>query len=534
MQLHNEDAHLFISSTKLVELRNPLPGGEQRPPLLVFLPANLQASAEDSFGIATFEDIPVGDVYTSLREQLLQEIPSSLQGYVYDLLSIPQSEWWPWADAVAQVRFLLTTIKNKVDGESLGASLYQLGLVPDLHLFDDPALMQNRIRRNLESVRKLTYSDASIRGRVLELGLSEKGVQQRLIAFLAEVGVVDPHVWTRQIIINKANIAISFDKWQFIDEINSDKIVLQVVDVALPKVGEQEEDERLEDLSGQKVLNPNQQTKFNVVFSVDPHPTRVPSLEYFTVQILTKDNEPVGGAKRVKTWTTKKTEHTVSLDKLNKLDFEDGWHFVRVLPWTKTDEPIPLNEPSRSFNDTQIRSNDSEPFYVLQEGEIVDPPPRAVPHEYSFEHAKIRTQFKELLEQRDPTLLTKIQVEWIDKASKSRHSQQETLEVRFEHGSRFHIPISHHLKTLEQAILTEPHGPIHWSWHVNMRATQNDGPVADSTPWPKSAAIESFLDARKRYFDAICSSLPGEEPIIQATDLVQDIRSECRVCRGIS
>lgn len=517
----NEDAHLFISSTKLVELRNPLPGGEQRPPLLVFLPANLQASAEDSFGIATFEDISVSDVYTLLREQLLQEVPSSLQGYVHDLLSIPQSEWWPWADAFAQVRFLLTTIKNKVDGETLGASLYELGLVPDLRLFDDPALMQNRIRRNLESVRKLTYSDASIRGRVLELGLSEKVVQQRLITFLTEVGVVDPHVWTRQIVINKANIAISFDKWQFIDEINSDKIVLQVIDIALPKVGEQEDDERLEDLSGQKVLNPNQQTKFNIVFNVDPHPTRVPSLEYFTVQILTKDNEPVGGAKRVKTWTTKKTEHTVSLDKLNKLDFEDGWHFVRVLPWTKTDEPIPLSEPSHSFNDTYVRSNDSEPFYVLQEGEIVDPPSRSVPHEYSFEHAKIRTQFKELAEQRDPTSLTKIQVEWIDKASKSRHSQQETLEVRFEHGSRFHIPISHHLKTLEQAILTEPHGAVQWSWHINMRATHNDGPVADSTPWPKSAAVESFLDARKHYFEAICSSLPGKEPIIQAVDLIQ-------------
>src|SRR5688572_10593224 len=32
----------FISSTKLVELRNPLPDGKLRPPLLVFLPPNLK------------------------------------------------------------------------------------------------------------------------------------------------------------------------------------------------------------------------------------------------------------------------------------------------------------------------------------------------------------------------------------------------------------------------------------------------------------------------------------------------------------
>ena len=50
------DGDLYISSTKLVELRNPLRDGTLRPPLCVFLPANLRTSAEDSFGSATFED----------------------------------------------------------------------------------------------------------------------------------------------------------------------------------------------------------------------------------------------------------------------------------------------------------------------------------------------------------------------------------------------------------------------------------------------------------------------------------------------
>src|SRR5205807_6996444 len=195
-------------------------------------------------------------------------------------------------------------------------------------------------------------------GRVLELGLSDKMMQQRLISFLSEVGIVNPHVWTRQIVVNKANRTISFDKWRFIDEINSDKVTLQVVDISILEVGENNTDERLGDLSGQKVLNPNQQTKFSVIFKVDPHPTRVPSLDHFTVQILTKDGEPVGGAKRVKTWSSKKAEQVVSLDKLNKLDFEDGWHFVRVLPWTNDDDPVPLEEPQRDAQGSQVRTND--------------------------------------------------------------------------------------------------------------------------------------------------------------------------------
>ena len=57
----NDDLH--ISSTRLVELRNPLPDGALRPPLCVFLPANLRTSAEDSFGRATFAEFSVGDAY---------------------------------------------------------------------------------------------------------------------------------------------------------------------------------------------------------------------------------------------------------------------------------------------------------------------------------------------------------------------------------------------------------------------------------------------------------------------------------------
>jgi DNA phosphorothioation-dependent restriction protein DptH len=307
-----QEQNLYISSTRLVELRNPLPTGEQRAPLLVFLPANLQTSAEDSFGIATFEDIPVTGAYTLLLQRLMERVPTPLQGYVQDLLALPAEFAWTWADQVAQVRFLLTAIKNQVDGESLGASLYELGLVPDFHLFDDPALMQNRLRRNLESVRKLTHSDASTRGRVLELGLNDKVMQRRLMQFLADSGLVDPPIWTRQIVLNKQNRELSFDKWKFVDEINSDKIAIQVLDINIPEVSENVADERLDGLIGQRVLNPGEMPRFSVTFHTEPHPARVPSLDHFTVQIFTKSGEPIGGAKRVKIWTGKKQEQTVS------------------------------------------------------------------------------------------------------------------------------------------------------------------------------------------------------------------------------
>ena len=75
-------ASFEVSSTKLVELRNPLPDGSLRSPLLVFVPSDVRAAAEDSFGVATFEEIPVGDVYESLRRRLLGELPSTVRGAV--------------------------------------------------------------------------------------------------------------------------------------------------------------------------------------------------------------------------------------------------------------------------------------------------------------------------------------------------------------------------------------------------------------------------------------------------------------------
>ena len=58
---------LLITSSKLVELRNPLAEGELRPPLLVFVPNDLRTAAEDSFGEATFQQISVADAFTQIR-----------------------------------------------------------------------------------------------------------------------------------------------------------------------------------------------------------------------------------------------------------------------------------------------------------------------------------------------------------------------------------------------------------------------------------------------------------------------------------
>jgi DNA phosphorothioation-dependent restriction protein DptH len=112
------DPDLFISSTKLVELRNPLSDQSLRNPLLVFLSADLQTNAEDSFNVASFEDISVASVYQDLVQVLLKQLPIDLQGSIREGLSAIAKQGWSWANPIAQVRYLLTAKANVNDGDT--------------------------------------------------------------------------------------------------------------------------------------------------------------------------------------------------------------------------------------------------------------------------------------------------------------------------------------------------------------------------------------------------------------------------------
>lgn len=126
-----------VSSTKLVELRNPLPNDELRPPLLVFVPNDLRASAEDSFGVATFEEVAIDGAYAELNAQLIAQVPANLRVAVEAFLSELRrgDSRWCYADDAAVARYLLTCYVNEFDPDAMGAALFELALVPDFELF---------------------------------------------------------------------------------------------------------------------------------------------------------------------------------------------------------------------------------------------------------------------------------------------------------------------------------------------------------------------------------------------------------------
>ncbi len=506
---------LGVTSTKLVELRNPLADGTQRPPLMVFVPNDIRAAAEDSFGVATFEEVTVGDVYAQLADQLIRDLPASIRGALVEgLRRLRESDSpWPFADSVSVVRFLLTGKVNGGDPEAYGGALYELGLVPDFELLQDPTKTPQRLTRNRECVAKLTWSPKSERGRVLDLGLTQRAFRNQLGSFVAEAGLEEPRAWTRRIVMDRSLWPLAFNRWEFEDGGQEpDAIFVGDITTDLPKVAEDEEDEKLSQLIGQQILplGNGGLKKFSVGFRVDPHPGRVQGLAKFVLQVISKEHGPIGLVRSKTVWKTSSQQATVSFNKLSKIDWEEGWHFVRVLPQTEDGDLIPLVDEAGSplpwapedSDDAAVRPNESDLFYVLPNDEVdIEPAQRAVPRDTSLEHAALRLRFSALLDGRDPEPIQASAVQWAERKHRGRAVGTDMLEAKFPREGFVHIPVSRPLKLVEQKILGAPDGPLCWRIPISLGvAGTSTGEVAQ---WPDTPATKAFLAARARYFEIV-------------------------------
>ena len=486
-----------VTSTKLVELRNPDAKGKLRQPLIIFVPTSLRTSAEDSFGVATFEELTFTGIYEDLIALLLDRLPKTLVDHVRFLLSILTEEDWRIADDVCRVRYLLTALENGIDGESLGASLYELALIPDFKLFANPGMVSGKIRRNIGSVRNLMTSDKSVRGRIADLGLCNKDLEARLVSCFENYDVQEPGSWMPQIATEKSWWSISFDKWTFQNELSLDKVSLKVLETDLPFVQQGDTDDQLSDLIGQQVLVPNERRKMNVVFEVKPHPRKVSGLDHFTVQIVSQNDGPVGKSKKIKAWTPKRVQCNTNLTRLNQIEFEQGWHYIRALPWTADGDPIPLEADSSS--EGAKRPYESEPFYVLPGGSIEeDPPQRAVPIEQSLEHARFRLQLTALRDDRDPDEIAISGVAWTKGGRTRKAARQDALLAKFGRDGAVQISLSRMLKNMEQRILAEPKHLSGWRMQINLDTAE---PASEfGLTLPSSSTMASFLAAREEFF----------------------------------
>ena len=521
---------LAVSSTKLVELRNPLPNEQLRPPLLVFVPNDLRASAEDSFGVATFEEVSIDGAYAELNAQLVAQVPANLRVAVEACLGeLRRGEGrWRYADDAAVARYLLTCQVNDFDQDAMGAALCELALVPDFELYQQAERAPARVARNRECVERITWSTKTERVRALELGLLDPLFCKQLGAFFSRVGVANPREWTQLIIRDRVHWPLAFNKWLFEDGgVNPDAIYIgDVILPDLPVVKDDNEDPRLAELIGHRVL-PISKTglkKFSVSFRVDPVPSKVEGLSRFVAEVVSRDNGPTGLRRRKAGWAKGTDSGAIAFSSIGKIDWEEGWHFVRVYAETEDGDRIPLADgegnPVRFNGDaaeTHANANESDLFYVVTDDEVeVEPPQRAVPREPSLMHALLRARFAAVSQDRDPSSVSITGCAWVERSSKTVTSG-ETLEIRLGKEGKAHVLVSGVLASIERAFLDDPDGlnRLRLSVSASGVATRS----TTSFKWPTSDEVMRFRETRSTLFEAV---LKGDQRLImQASDLLQ-------------
>lgn len=519
---------LAVSSTKLVELRNPLPNDDLRPPLLVFVPNDLRTAAEDSFGVATFEEVAIDGAYSDLITQLLVEVPVSLRPAVEAVLhELRRSDnRWRYADDASVARYLLTSKLNDFEPDAMGAALCELALVPDFELFAQPERAPARVARNRECVETITWSTRTERARALDLGLQDAMFSKQLGEFFARIGVSDPREWNFQIVRDRANWPLAFNRWAFEDGgINPDAMFIgDVILPDLPMVTDDNDDPRLAELIGHRILPISQKglKKFGVSFRTEPLPSKVEGLSRFVAEVISKDNGPTGLRRRKAAWAKATDTGAISFTSIGKVDWEEGWHFVRVYAETDEGDRIRLLDAQGNVlhsipDGTEMQPNESDLFYVLTEEDVeVEPPQRAVPRDASLMHAWLRAKFIAVSQALNPDAVSVTGCSWIERSGTSASSSSETLEVRLGKEGKAHVFVPGALADLERAFLNDPEGTNHLRLEVTATGVRTRS--VQSFAWPDSEEAIRFKAARRAYFAAVVKE--DERLITQAANLL--------------
>jgi len=505
------ESELYVTSTKLVELRNPDENGFLRSPLLVFVPNHLKTSSEDSFGIATFEQVDVGGAYSTLFNELLDELPSSLQDAVSEIRYLIEERSQHEVTDYQWLRYILSLRVNNYDPCIIGAALFELNLMPDLVLHEERSDVVRRLVSNVESVGLISDSGRSAIATVYELQLEGDAFIKRLATYLNEYDLSRANSWLKNIVLDSANWDLSFDKWRFQFQRESvDSVCIDVTDVALPTISENETSKQLQPLIGQKVLTVGQGgvKKFGVSFTVDPLPQDVNGLAKFKAQVFSKDGDFVGLIKAAK--ATKKANSTINFTRLTGLSWDEGWHYVRIQAFDDNDDLVPLVDENGDHipwgaskeDEAGSRPNESELFYVIPADQAdVEPLPGRKPKDDSLAHGKIKNQFAALLDGGNVAKPDIKKITWVETNSRS----EELLNIQFKHLGGIEVPVSRVLKSLEQRIVDSPMTALGWRAEIKAGELQGEA-VIEYADWPTSGLDKEFTAfkiARESYLNLV-------------------------------
>ncbi|MBC9001763.1 methylation-associated defense system ATP-binding protein MAD8 [Micromonospora aurantiaca (nom. illeg.)] len=518
-QVREDTTGSLVSSTKLVELRNR-PVKETTGPLLVFVPPGLRASAEDSFGVATFEEVALGDAYRMLRKELLAKVPAALRDGINWLRETLAQKNDGRDNDRAWVHYLLTIAANDYEPDAAGAAVYRFGLVPDLGLFASDTDVASRIGHNRMQVDQLSRTEFDERQRVLGLGLPDSAFTAKLAGFAGRIGLEDRNAWTRRIITDRENRELTFDKWPA-PRSREVAIGIDVHTLDLPRVGDNAEHlekyPALKSLAGHPYLvaGANGTKTLTAQFKVDTPLTPADGLLKLRAEIVSEDGGPTGRAVSVAAGAKPKSDYKATARNLHKADLDEGWHALAVTPVAVADRPVVVKPGTGS----------SEAFFVVRADEDEEPPERKATRYESVLHAVQHIAFARRVEGKSARDLEPGETAW---STPAKGGLQVSASVHIPGGGNIEVRLSERLTHIERKTLLAPAEVGLWQLSISQDGTPTE-PRRDETDWASGLGPEAeqafgeVLSARDRLFANVLGVVDDDHTgeVVETADLIR-------------
>lgn len=331
------ESEKFITATKLVELRN-----NQEAPLLVLIPSNSRTAAEDSYGNATFKEIPLEGIEEKLKKQLVSSIPNDFKDIIInDVFGyINQVN----ISTINYILYLLSIEAGNYSNESIGNNLYLLNLLPDSKLIESGNQIRSRLKYNIESVSLLSSFNKPLKDRVEELPLETNTLQKEIVSFIRR----ESEARSADEICRKVYESypeLNFRNWA-IPDINFSQIKLSVGEI-------KSIDFKIEEARKVLYVKENKIAKVKIRFSTTPNPKDITDLKYFKIILMAVDGaggEEVTVLRKLKNSASNRTYRDATVD-LDSNMIEEGSYFFKILA---EDENGNLLNDNDDFKDSKV------------------------------------------------------------------------------------------------------------------------------------------------------------------------------------
>lgn len=511
---HQKAEYLWqITSTRLIELRN-----EEKRALLAFIPPGLKAAAEDSFDVSTFKEIELGSIPEKILQNQRQQLPNELVAMIDRVTSYLGRECNIEVNDL--IRYYLTVLKNNAQPESAGGALYQLSLVPDFLLYQNPALIEVRLARNLDSWHILQDSDVSLLSRIHNLRLMPNSLQSDLYKFLNAKRVQDIRGWGNELANDPALHRLCFDQWPFEGGQGNIKILIFVEELGLKA---HDENQPIGP-NNPPYLDVNKAPSIKVSWTTDPKPNLVPSIKYLRIEIIGTDGDLVA-------WESKNIPASSNSKRINVKDFrdivEDGLYYFRVRAYSESGELLNYEDPEENsrvlrdpFNIASKRINTSEDVWFWKDPYGKPPPVEAARNIVvnSFLDAQLQVRFAAMERGADPfdSSLTPRpeKTGWF--ASKGK-SAEATFQIVYDAQMKYTLPISSLLRQIESNTLSKPENLGRWRVNFSDGKTSQTVEPTERQFHNHSQTPTAFLQARTNLFSAIQNG--DQKLLIETVDL---------------